>query len=137
VAEVGVANGDFSAAILSRNRPGHLHLIDAWRHIEDGEYSRDPCNAHDEIQQRRFVGVQQRFAAELQDGRVTMHRMRSLQAAELFPPASLDWVYVDAMHHREAVGTNHCETHVLYQGWQRSGQATKSGIVCRRGGESS
>ena len=35
-AEIGVAQGDYSEAILAAAQPSELHLIDPWSHLEDG-----------------------------------------------------------------------------------------------------
>src|SRR5687767_6022213 len=35
-AEIGVADGDYSAAILASAEPRELHLIDPWSHLETG-----------------------------------------------------------------------------------------------------
>jgi hypothetical protein len=103
VAEIGVADGNFSQAILDRNRPRKLHLIDAWQHIEDSEYNRDPCNLADDLQQERYERVLKRFSRSLKLEIVKVHRAFSTDAAKDFTEGYFDWVYVDAMHMKEAV----------------------------------
>jgi hypothetical protein len=41
VAEIGVAEGEFSQEILARTTPKHLHLIDPWVHQEVPGYPLD------------------------------------------------------------------------------------------------
>ena len=83
VAEIGVADGDFSAAILKHARPKHLSLVDAWhttRYVS-GEDS-----------------VAQRFRSEISEGRVSLHKGLSLDVLATFPDDSFDWVYIDTDH---------------------------------------
>lgn len=103
VAEIGVAEGHFAAAILNRNRPRRLHLIDAWRNFDAPAYQIDPCNQPAEVQERRFLDVQQRFSRELGNGQVLLHRQLSGEAAAEFEREYFDWIYVDAMHDQESV----------------------------------
>ena len=86
VAEVGVANGDFSAAILDRNHPRTLHLIDLWASSFSGS---------DDL---AFKSVSKRFANEVREDRVQFHRDYSWDAISKLAPASLDWIYIDAGH---------------------------------------
>lgn len=103
VAEIGVAEGEFSRAILDVVAPGHLHLIDPWAYQADGAYVLDPSNVSVEKQEARFAGVKDRFAREIQRGQVMVHRCYSAEAAELFPERSLDWVYIDGLHSYQGV----------------------------------
>jgi hypothetical protein len=83
VAEIGVADGDYSAEILSLNQPATLHLIDTWG-----------CE--------RFSGgfkrVQSRFAREIAAGSVVVHRGRSVDILPGLADRVLDWVYLDTTH---------------------------------------
>lgn len=100
VAEIGVAEGEFSRQILNRSQPQHLHLIDPWRHHEDADYRDDPNNQDAAAQEHRFQTVSAAFAG---DERVTIHRMSSTDAAAEFSDGQLDWVYIDGMHTRAGV----------------------------------
>jgi hypothetical protein len=86
VAEVGVADGTFSADILTRNRPKALHLMDLWASSFSGS------------DDHAFQAIQKRFAAEIEQGRVRVHRQCSWDAIDRLPAASLDWIYIDAGH---------------------------------------
>jgi predicted O-methyltransferase YrrM len=83
VAEVGVAEGEFSRAILQRNRPRKLHLIDLW----DTDRYRAGLDA-----------IRNEHAALIADGAVVIHQGRSLDRLASFADASLDWVYIDTDH---------------------------------------
>jgi predicted O-methyltransferase YrrM len=83
VAEIGVAEGEFSRAILQRNAPRQLHLIDMW---DTDRY------------RRGLEAIRQDHAARISDGSVVIHQGRSLDRLAEFADASLDWVYVDTDH---------------------------------------
>lgn len=117
-AEIGVAEGAFSAALLEAAQPRELHLIDPWSHLETGSdlllapealtqaddarargeaFDAPPPNAEgDEL----FAKVGARFDG---DPRVRLHRQYSYKAAAAFDDGSLDFVYVDGNHHYEFV----------------------------------
>ncbi len=82
-AEIGVAQGDFSAEILARTQPRRLHLIDAW---ETERYS--PGEAK----------VRRRFSREVASGQVRINRGLSTDVLGQFPPGHFDWVYLDTSH---------------------------------------
>jgi hypothetical protein len=84
VAELGVDEGGFSAAILERCRPRHLHLVDPWSTRRYGEDKR--------------AAVCDRFRAGIATGTVTVHRALSVDAASGFAGAFFDWIYIDTTH---------------------------------------
>jgi hypothetical protein len=114
-AEIGVAEGNFSAAILEAAAPTELHLIDPWSHLEAGS---DLLGANTLLAQvgeagghgaavprnlagdRLYGSVEQRFAA---DPRVRLHRQYSYRAAAGFEDGLFDFVYIDGNHHYEFV----------------------------------
>jgi len=104
-AEVGVWKGDFSAQILERVRPVKLHLIDPWSFQADlpkawyGGASATSQLDMDAIHD----GVCKRFARQIADGVIDVHRAPSEVAANGFSPGELDWVYLDGDHRYEAV----------------------------------
>lgn len=84
VAEIGVANGDFSRQIISLNRPEKLHLIDIWQ----GERFNDNL----------FNNVRSLFSHQLASGQVAIHRKLSTEAVHDFPDGYFDWIYIDTSH---------------------------------------
>lgn len=84
MAEAGVDHGDFSSRILEITRPDRLHLIDAWH-------------------SKRYHGgleriVRERFAKEIAEGRVQLHRGLSTEVLSNFPGGYFDWIYIDTDH---------------------------------------
>lgn len=97
VAEVGVQKGINARVILDKGAM-ELHLIDTWKHFDEGDYTLDPANYDNATQNHLFGEVLEAFRAETQTGRVHIHRMSSIEAARLFGDNSLDAVYLDAAH---------------------------------------
>lgn len=96
-AEVGVWRGEFSARLLS-TWDGMLHMIDAWRHLENYQ---DMCNLPDEEHElcfHRAIVVAEAFAP-----RAFIWRELSPGAASNFTDAFFDLVYLDGNHSYEAV----------------------------------
>jgi predicted O-methyltransferase YrrM len=83
IAEIGVANGDYSAEILGLNKEAILHLIDAW---DSDRYSKG------------FERVQTRFAAEIAARSVILHRGRAVDILPTLANRSFDWLYLDTSH---------------------------------------
>ena len=117
-AEIGVAEGNYSAAILEAASPRELHLIDPWSHLEEGSdllggsellsgvtdarargdtFAAPPVNFEGD---RLFASVAARFQG---DPRVRLHRQYSYRAAPGFADGAFDFVYVDGNHHYEFV----------------------------------
>ena len=102
VAEIGVANGDFSKDILDIAAPRRLHLIDPWEHQDRADYARDGNNVSDAEQEARFNAVLARFRDQIDGKTVCVHRDYADDAAIFFADSQLDWVYVDGMHTLDA-----------------------------------
>ena len=83
IAEIGVANGDFSEAILRLSNPERLYLVDAW---------------HTSRFAPGFERVSSRFAEDLKSGRIEIRRAYSTDALRMFEPGSLDMAYIDTTH---------------------------------------
>lgn len=117
-AEIGVAEGAYSAAILEAAQPRELHLIDPWSHLEPGsdllqaaellaavdagraggeEFAPPPMNSEGDA---LYARVAARFE---NDPRVRLHRQYSYKAAAGFDDGYFDFVYVDGNHHYEFV----------------------------------
>ncbi len=83
VAEIGVAQGDFSQEVLQRNHPGQLYLIDAW---STDRYK----SAKSEVEKR--------FADEIEAGRVHLRQGLSTERLPDFDDGFFDWAYIDTDH---------------------------------------
>ncbi|CCQ75270.1 class I SAM-dependent methyltransferase [Magnetospira sp. QH-2] len=103
VAEIGVAQGEFSKVILDGTEPKHLHLIDPWIHQDDPSYAADPNNAPMSDQNANFRSVSEQFAEQSASGQVIIHRTYSQAAVNRFEDRQFDWIYVDGLHTREGV----------------------------------
>lgn len=96
-AEIGVWKGDFSNVILRNWRGKQLTLVDAWKAPKDYKDRKNLSDADFEHVHRSVV---RRYRG---NERVVINRNWSIDAANDFPPFSLDWVYIDANHSLEAV----------------------------------
>ncbi|MXQ13581.1 class I SAM-dependent methyltransferase [Microvirga makkahensis] len=83
IAEIGVANGDFSEAFLRVCKPGCLYLVDAW---------------HTSRFASGLERVSSRFAEDIKSGRVKIRRGYSTDVLKMFEPESLDLAYIDTTH---------------------------------------
>jgi hypothetical protein len=99
-AEIGVLHGGFSAAILRHTGPRVLHLVDLWKK-QDQEVYDDKANTSDEMQERSYNIVLNRFKKNIAKKQVVVHRGKSSDMIVNLP--TLDWVYLDANHSHEAV----------------------------------
>ncbi len=84
IAELGVANGDYSSEIIQISNPKKLHLIDVW-HSE---------RYNDEL----YNNVCNKFNLEINSKQIEIHKKLSYQAVEDFPDQYFDWVYIDTSH---------------------------------------
>jgi hypothetical protein len=97
--EVGVLKAEYSEWILDHWKDGILHSVDPWRHFGD-EYV-DGHNLPDALHESNYQAARARLVRF--GGRSQIHRMTSREASLLFKDDSLDFVYLDAQHHYEAV----------------------------------
>ena len=98
--EVGVFRGDYSNEILRTWRGSRLTSIDPWREFPVSDYV-DLCNT---TQGDQEINYQSTVAALAKFGeRSRILRLTSVEAASQFEKSSLDFVYLDAQHHYEAV----------------------------------
>lgn len=98
--EVGVFQGEFSRQLLRTWRCASLVSIDAWREFPSEDYV-DICNQHQVDHDRNYAITVERLRQFGPRSRVV--RATSKEAAIEFPDSSLDFAYLDAQHHYEAV----------------------------------
>lgn len=98
--EIGVQRATFSTILLDHWHGACLHSVDPWRNFDDPEYV-DHANAPDDTHERYFRTASDRLARF--GNRSQIHRLTSAEAAPQFEDNSLDFVYIDAQHHYEAV----------------------------------
>lgn len=112
-AEVGVARGVFSRAILDAWAGPEFHMVDSWRTWAHEVWrDRTMWEADHRDNCRAALAVASDFAP-----RVHVHPWPSAFASSFFPPAYFDWVYIDANHGHEAV----CEDLVCWSRLVRAG----------------
>lgn len=96
--EIGVASGCFTKQILATWKSvGVLHCVDLWD-FQPEDYS-DPCNLPKEVQEERYNQFLHDMAG---DKRVRTIRNWSHVAAVQFEPRSVDFIYLDANHSKDA-----------------------------------
>ncbi|WP_183828494.1 class I SAM-dependent methyltransferase [Rhizobium sp. BK377] len=83
VAELGVAEGEFSEQILARNLPAQLYLVDPW--------NMDRYSEGLEI-------INSKFGPEIAEGRVVICQGTSLDMLSQFSDETFDWIYIDTDH---------------------------------------
>jgi len=103
VAEIGVAEGEFSDHILKSAQPASLHLIDPWAFQNQADYLADHNNVDQGSQDSRYEMILKKFESEIARGQVVVHRGFSQDLAATFEDGYFDWIYIDAMHTFEAV----------------------------------
>lgn len=99
-AEVGVFKGQFSQHLLQTWECRQLTSVDPWREFPSAEYV-DVCNLAQDMQERNFLETRQRLNPF--GDRSQLLRATSEAAAGTIAEATLDFVYLDAQHHYEAV----------------------------------
>jgi hypothetical protein len=104
-AEIGVYRGQFSKAILEIVKPSRLHLIDPWvyRPSYTGSWFGGDIGGSQAVMDSIYRVVVERFAREIRQGQVIIHRGFSAEIAKEFPDDYFDWIYVDADHKYKAV----------------------------------
>ena len=97
--EVGVDLDVFSKDILDED-PASLALVDPWTHQDEKVYPQDGNNVDNSEFERRFKHVCDLFTS---DKRVDIIRGFSVEVSKTYEDASLDFVYIDAIHTYEQV----------------------------------
>jgi hypothetical protein len=98
--EIGVLRGGFSAQILGTWEGARLTCVDPWREFPSDEYV-DNANFSQGDHEKNFEETTRRLAGYGPRSRIL--RKTSQEGAGEFPNESLDFVYIDAQHHYEAV----------------------------------
>lgn len=101
--EIGVQEGKFSEKILQTSHPSIYHMVDPYICHSDESYQADPANVSQNSQEILYHKVLHKFSDEINKGSVYLHRKKSLEAVEIFPDNYFDFIYIDAMHHYDAV----------------------------------
>jgi hypothetical protein len=96
--EVGIAEGVHCVAILTIPHITRLYGIDPHKEWIKHEYSGDPNNKPQKVQDIRADQC-----AGLTNERFTYIRAESPGAADFFEDGALDFVFIDAQHHYSAV----------------------------------
>jgi hypothetical protein len=98
--EVGVRKGNYSEHLLSTWRGNTLYSVDPWEHFDDGEYV-DKSN----VRQKEQDSIYRIACKKLSPfkNRSVIMRSTSEDAAKAFGDNTLDFVYLDAQHHYDAV----------------------------------
>jgi len=99
-AEIGVQFGHFSAELLLHWRCRRFFAIDPWKEFDHTVYV-DRSNRDQKSQDRFFEEAMQRLTVFRE--RCVVIKTTSAEAAPSFRPGQLDFVYIDAQHHYEAV----------------------------------
>lgn len=86
VAELGVAEGDFTQDILRLNQPAKLHLVDIWA---------SKSVRYGEPQRQRVLS---RFKSQIETGDIQINRGLSTEVVDDFADGYFDWVYIDTDH---------------------------------------
>ncbi len=103
-AEIGVWKGDFSARILDAASPARLHLIDPWQIADDAVHANALYGSErGEDMEAVHRSVLDRFADQIAEGRVAIHRATAADALGTLADGSLDFVYVDGDHAYDSV----------------------------------
>jgi hypothetical protein len=99
-AEIGVQDGLFSEALLNVWQGSRLYSVDPWR-VFPGSWYVDVANVSRSEHDRRYDETTERLKRF--GVRSCIRRQASNEAVEGFEDGQLDFVYLDAQHHYEAV----------------------------------
>lgn len=97
--EIGVNRGAFAQQILRRTAPRVLHLVDPWPTDQSDEYVSAYNVQYD--MEAVYASVLDEFKEQIGTRKVIVHRAYSKDCLSEFEDASVDFIYVDAMHSYE------------------------------------
>lgn len=107
--EIGVLMGDFSAQLLQATQPKKLYLVDPWMHFDDAAHTTTlyggSAFTREEVE-GRYPRVVERFREQTQAGLVEIIRDFSTKWAGQVGDGTLDYVYVDGDHNKDAVAAD-------------------------------
>jgi hypothetical protein len=102
VAEIGVAAGDFSEAMLARLAPRRFDAFDLFRvHESENFMGWSPAERFGGLSHRRYY--ERRFAAQISTGTLHLHEGDSSSVLEKRPDSVYDIIYIDGDHTYEGV----------------------------------
>lgn len=91
--ELGVQEGDHAELLVKYSKARKIHLVDFWSYQakERTEFLRPEWSEHKQK-------VLERFAPEIENGRVEVHDMPFVEFLSRFPDEYFDWAYLDGWH---------------------------------------
>jgi len=100
-AELGVKEGRFTSYLMAHIPDMSMVCVDLWdSSVDTGDLEEEGGETYDQFPMEHFY---QRFARTMDGLPVTIHRMRTTDAAPLVEDGSLDFVFIDADHTEPAV----------------------------------
>jgi hypothetical protein len=114
-AEIGVANGSYSALLLTTIPNLHLTSVDPW-----ALYPEDPRHMNQDEVDKSYERTVLQLSRFVQEGRSLIVRALSMDAVRDIPKYSLDFVYIDG---------NHCFDYVMQDVIEWSMRVRCGGIV--------
>lgn len=106
-AEIGVDRGIFSQRILEMVNPSRLHMIDPWKYEEGETYEKawygGEVGKNQGNMDRRYEKVAEKFASQISNNQVIIHRGYSNEVCREFEDNYFDWIYIDGNHLYEFV----------------------------------
>ena len=97
-AEIGVAVGNFSSAILTVVRPSKLYLVDPF-YYEDGQHAKNRFYGGKAGSQESMDTIHDFVCARfMSEEAVEIRRQKSVEFLREIPDNTLDWIYIDGDH---------------------------------------
>lgn len=96
--EIGVFEGTFSEVILTKSNLSVLHSVDPWKEFDKSIY--DDINSVSASEHEKRYETTVRKLSPF-GKRSNLLRLTSAEAAKLYKPETLDFVYIDANHSYE------------------------------------
>jgi hypothetical protein len=102
MAEIGVYQGDFAAAILQRcERVRRYYMVDPWRHLQDWN---KPANQPDDVFEDLFRVARQK--TEFAEDRRVILRGKTTEVIDEIADGELDFAYIDGDHTLKGITTD-------------------------------